>query len=100
MDQRVRFFRPAAIARELERDQVAGPVAAAAQGWSRLPDVAPALHARVTPLHDDPMPLLDALARTPVTFLQGDWKMGNLGRHPDGRTILLDWAYPGSGPGC
>ena len=35
---------------------------------------------------------------TPATFLQGDWKMGNLGRHPDGRTILLDWAYPGSGP--
>ena len=26
--------------------------------------------------------------------------MGNLGRHPDGRTILLDWAYPGAGPPC
>ena len=26
--------------------------------------------------------------------------MGNLGRHPDGRTILIDWAYPGSGPAC
>ena len=26
--------------------------------------------------------------------------MGNLGTHPDGRTILLDWAYPGSGPAC
>ena len=24
--------------------------------------------------------------------------MGNLGMYPDGRTILLDWAYPGSGP--
>lgn len=35
---------------------------------------------------------------TPATFLHGDWKMGNLGRHADGRTILLDWAYPGSGP--
>jgi hypothetical protein len=23
--------------------------------------------------------------------------MGNLGTHPDGRTILLDWAYPGAG---
>jgi hypothetical protein len=32
--------------------------------------------------------------------LHGDWKMGNLGAHPDGRTILLDWAYPGSGPAC
>jgi thiamine kinase-like enzyme len=26
--------------------------------------------------------------------------MGNLGSHPDGRTILLDWAYPGAGPAC
>jgi hypothetical protein len=26
--------------------------------------------------------------------------MGNLGSHPGGRTILLDWAYPGSGPAC
>jgi hypothetical protein len=26
--------------------------------------------------------------------------MGNLGRHPDGRTILLDWALPGTGPAC
>ena len=24
--------------------------------------------------------------------------MGNLGRHPDGRTILLDWAFPGRAP--
>ena len=40
------------------------------------------------------------LAATPATFLHGDWKMGNLGSHPDGRTILLDWAYPGSGPAC
>jgi hypothetical protein len=41
-----------------------------------------------------------ALADTPSTLLQGDWKMGNLGHHPDGRTILLDWAYPGQGPAC
>ena len=26
--------------------------------------------------------------------------MGNLGSHPDGRTILLDCAYPGAGPAC
>src|ERR1700737_1402358 len=40
------------------------------------------------------------LTATPVTFLHGDWKMSNLGTHPDGRTILIDWAYPGSGPPC
>ncbi len=27
----------------------------------------------------------------------GDWKLGNLGLH-DGRTVLLDWTYPGIGP--
>ena len=32
--------------------------------------------------------------------MHGDWKLGNLGAHPDGRTILLDWAFPGAGPGC
>jgi hypothetical protein len=48
----------------------------------------------------DPSLLVDAVADTPWTFLQGDWKMGNLGSHPDGRTILLDWAYPGAGPAC
>ena len=26
--------------------------------------------------------------------------MGNLGTYPDGRTILLDWAFPGAGPAC
>ena len=26
--------------------------------------------------------------------------MGNLGSYPDGRTILIDWAYPGEGPAC
>ena len=30
----------------------------------------------------------------------GDWKLGNVGHRPDGRTILLDWAYPGEAPPC
>jgi hypothetical protein len=48
-------------------------------------------------LLDDPGPLLVALSRTPRTFLHGDTKMGNLGSHPDGRTIAIDWAYAGPG---
>ncbi len=51
-------------------------------------------------IHDRPDLVTGPLAATPRTFLHGDWKMGNLGTHPDGRTILLDWAYPGSGPAC
>jgi len=55
----------------------------------------------VRPLvHERPDAVTGPLNLTPLTFLQGDWKMGNLGSHPDGRTILLDWAYPGSGPAC
>ena len=32
--------------------------------------------------------------------MAGDWKLGNVGRRADGRTILLDWAYPGEAPPC
>ena len=38
-----------------------------------------------------------AVRQTPLTFLHGDWKLGNLGVAP-GRTVLLDWTYPGIGP--
>ncbi len=43
---------------------------------------------------DEPSPsaLVDALAETPTTLVHGDWKAGNLGSRPDGRTILVDWA--------
>jgi hypothetical protein len=72
----------------------------AAEGWRRLPEVAPRLAEIVLPLLHDADPLVAALDATPQTFLQGDWKMGNLGSHPDGRTILLDWAIPGRAPPC
>ena len=42
----------------------------------------------------------DALRATPLTFVAGDWKFGNVGHRPDGRTVLLDWAYPGEAPPC
>jgi hypothetical protein len=100
---RFRFFAPATLAPELARDWpdgIPGPVAAADEGWRRLAERDPELHAAATAVHDDPTPLADALRSTPACFLHGDWKMGNLGHHPDGRTILLDWAYPGEGPPC
>ncbi|MGZ8751506.1 MAG: aminoglycoside phosphotransferase [Acidimicrobiia bacterium] len=68
-------------------------------GWARFPDRAPRGARAVLPLLDDPSPLVRALETLPTSFLQGDWKMGNLGRHADGRTILIDWANPGAGPG-
>jgi Phosphotransferase enzyme family len=100
MDQRILFFAPENIAPELRATQVPGPIAAAEQGWRALPARSPALASLAARLHDRPDLVSGPLATTPATFLHGDWKMGNLGTHADGRTILLDWAYPGAGPAC
>ncbi len=73
----------------------------AAEGWKEFARRAPAPVACVVDdLRHDVSPLAGALATTPTTLLQGDWKLGNLGSRPDGRTILLDWAAPGEGPAC
>jgi hypothetical protein len=98
LHQRVHFFSLDNVARELARPDHSAVIDVAARGWDALPDRAPTLDAIVRPFHEDPGPLVEQLADSPQTFLHGDWKMGNLGSHPDGRTILLDWAYPGRGP--
>jgi hypothetical protein len=98
LDQRLRFFAPENIAAELRADEVPGPLAAADQGWHQLRDRSPLLFKVTSAVHEQPSLVSDPLRTTPFTLLQGDWKMGNLGSHPNGRTILLDWAYPGSGP--
>jgi hypothetical protein len=100
MTERLRFFAPDNIAGELTADDVPGPIAAAATGWQRLPERSALLWDIARLVHERPEVIAGPIADTPATFLQGDWKMGNLGSHPDGRTILLDWAYPGSGPAC
>jgi hypothetical protein len=100
MSERVRFFDYRNIARELARADPAETILCAVSGWRTLWKRAPRLATVARTVHDDPTILTAPLARTPVTFLHGDWKMGNLGCHPDGRTILLDWALPGSGPVC
>ena len=100
MAQRLRFFAPDNIAGELAAENVPGPIAAAAAGWQRLPERSAVLWNVTRLVHERPEVITGPIGDTPSTFLQGDWKMGNLGSHPDGRTILLDWAYPGSGPAC
>lgn len=76
------------------------PTKLAPEGWARFAQRAPRAAEVVFALHNDPTPLVNALATTPRTLVHGDWKAGNLGRHPDGRTILLDWAMPGVAPPC
>jgi hypothetical protein len=100
LSRRWLFFAPETIAPELEADDVPGPIAVAHQGWGLLPERAPSLHDLVSDVHRDPDALSEALRATPLTFVAGDWKFGNVGHRPDGRTILLDWAYPGEAPPC
>ncbi len=70
------------------------------EGWQLLPTVAPRLAEIVVPLAWNPGPLAGALATTPSTLVHGNWKLGNLGTDPDGRTVLIDWENPGRGAGC
>ena len=101
MEQRLRLFAPATIDPEVSgAAPVPQALAAADEGWRQLRTRAPVLARLLDALHRDPRLLTSLLDRTPVTFLHGDWKLGNLGSHPDGRTVLLDWSLPGSGPVC
>jgi hypothetical protein len=100
LSRRWLFFAPETIAPELDAADVPVPIAVANQGWALLPERAPRLHDLVRSVHRDPDALGAALLATPLTFVAGDWKLGNVGHRPDGRTILLDWAYPGEAPPC
>ncbi len=85
------IFTPAVAAAERARGSDALVPRVMAEGWTRLPEVAPDLAELVGPLLDDPQPLVAALGDVPHTLVHGDWKAANLGSHPDGRTILLDF---------
>ena len=98
MTNRYSFFGPEAIACEAALGFPQPVPQIAADGWRQLAVVAPDMAAALAPLRASPWPLFDALASTPQTFLHGDWKLGNLGSHADGRTILVDWSLCGAGP--
>ena len=69
-------------------------------GWAAVRAAAPEAAELALRLVADPSPLATAMADGPATFVHGDWKFGNLGAKPHGRTVLLDWAWPGAaGPG-
>jgi hypothetical protein len=94
------LFSPWMIACEEQLGFPAPVPVIARDGWAKLRQVAPEAATILEPLTVDPSPLVNALADTPHTFVHGDTKMGNVGRHPDGRTILIDWALPGQSVGC
>jgi hypothetical protein len=98
LGQRYTFFSSGMVDVERARGFPQAVPRIADEGWRRFSALDDPVARRVWALHGDSAPLVAALEATPQTFVQGDWKMGNLGRHPDGRTILLDWAYPGEAP--
>ena len=100
MEERLRFFDRTNVTREMAVASPPGTIVAADTGWKALPERSRLLWEVAQFAWDTPNVLVDPLTGTPATFLHGDWKMGNLGSHPGGRTILLDWGYPGSGPAC
>lgn len=100
LGNRYLFLTPATSEAERLRGSADGVPARVAIGWDRLRTLAPSAAELAWGLLDDPSPLFERLDATPQTLVHGDWKAGNLGSHPDGRTILLDWAFPGQGPAC
>lgn len=93
------YFSAVNLSTELSRPEVEAVPRIATDGWERFTVLSP-IAADVFELRAAPWPLVDALGALPQTFLHGDWKMGNLGSHPDGRTILIDWATSGRGNGA
>jgi hypothetical protein len=95
------WFSDASLALERDRGWPDAVPQIAAKGWAEFADRAPrAVREVVDALRQDLSPLVTAVSTTPMTFVHGDWKLGNVGTARDGRTILIDWTYPGEAPPC
>ncbi|MFL6238799.1 MAG: phosphotransferase [Actinomycetes bacterium] len=68
--------------------------------WRELDRATPDAARVARAIAREPWLLVDPLSETPSTFVHADWKLGNLGSQPDGRTILIDWQWPGTAPAC
>ena len=79
-----------------EREGAGGGVPAVlGPAWAAMVAAQPVAGRLAARLAADPAPLVAALRTTPQCLVHGDWKAGNLGTRPDGRTVLLDWQWPG-----
>lgn len=95
------WFSPACLAVEQARGWPDPVPRIAARGWEGFVRRAPRRVVDIVEaLRRDTSPLVTAVSTTPMTFVHGDWKLGNVGTARDGRTILIDWTYPGEAPPC
>ena len=69
-------------------------------GWAAVRAAAPEAADVALAIAADAGALETAMAAGPQTLVHGDWKFGNLGTLADGRTALLDWAWPGRAGPC
>jgi hypothetical protein len=92
------LFTPIMAAIEKQRGSGDAVPPAVAVGWAWMRRERPTAYAALREIVHDPGPLVSALSATPQTFIHADWKLGNLGEHGDGRTILLDWDRCGGAP--
>lgn len=99
LSNRLAWFNHASLDVERERGWREAVPKIAFDGWPRFATRAPGdVASAIDGLRHDTSPLVQSLAATPQCFLHGDWKLGNMGRADDGRTVLIDWTYPGEGP--
>jgi len=71
------------------------------EGWMKFEARAPRDVVEVIDaLRRDSSPLVERTQATPMSFVHGDWKLGNIGLSSAGRTVLIDWTYPGEAPCC
>jgi len=101
LDTRWTWFNHASLSTEAARGWPDPVPKISFDGWERFARRAPQdVFDTVDALRRDPAPLVAAVRETPLTFVHGDWKLGNVGSTADGRTALIDWTYPGEGPCC
>lgn len=93
------WFNHASLQVEAERGWPHPVPKIAFDGWTRFAERAPAdVLTMIDDLRRDPSPLVARVQETPQSFVHGDWKLANVGTAADGRTVLIDWTYPGEGP--
>jgi len=99
LDSRWTWFGHASLDVEASRGWPDPVPVIAFDGWERFASRVPSpVYDVIDALRRDPSPLVAAVQATPLTFVHGDWKLGNLGTGADGRTVLIDWTYPGESP--